>query len=115
MSKRLPHEEQVISDAAVQDFRVRNYRDNHSRDKYKKRVIVDKDDNEIINDIFQVTVSIEGAGDFQNVMIYWEDNGYNNYHDYGLYGAYSTAYYRMKYGDGKLIIYGDGYTVTVLE
>ncbi|MCC8153167.1 MAG: hypothetical protein LIP01_02480 [Tannerellaceae bacterium] len=104
MSKRLPHEEQVISDAAVQDFRVRNYRDNNSPDKYWKRVIVKKDDDEIINDIIQVTVSIEEAGDYQNVMLYWEESGYNNFHDYGLCGLVGVKGVRHHYEIASIIL-----------
>ena len=67
-----------------------------------KNVSVIKNGNLIVNDI--INVAAFDCNIYMRVDILWEDAGYSNYRELGLYGLYGSSYYRMTYIDGILTI-----------
>lgn len=67
-----------------------------------KNVSVRKNGNLIVNDI--INVAAFDCNIYMRVDIMWEDAGYSNYRELGLYGLYGSSYYRMTYIDGILTI-----------
>lgn len=67
-----------------------------------KNVSVIKNGNLIVNDI--INVAAYDCNIYMRVDILWEDAGYTNFKDLGLYGSYGSSYYRMIYIDGILTI-----------
>ena len=70
-----------------------------------KNVSVIKNGNLIVNDI--INVAAYDCNIYMRVDILWEDAGYTNFKDLGLYGSYGSSYYRMIYIDGILTIKSD--------
>ena len=70
-----------------------------------KNVSVIKNGNLIVNDI--INVAAFDCNIYMRVDILWEDAGYSNYKELGLYGLYGSSYYRMTYIDGILTIKSD--------
>lgn len=68
----------------------------------QKNVSVIKNGNLIVNDI--INVAAFDCNIYMRVDILWEDAGYSNYKELGLYGLYGSSYYRMTYIDGILTI-----------
>lgn len=58
-------------------------------------VISKANKDSIINDY--ISVSCLKNPEYLNINIQWEDSGYNNYKDLGLYGYYSSKFCKMKY------------------
>ena len=67
-----------------------------------RSVVVIKNGELIINE--QIPVSVSDRSIYMRVDIMWEDAGYSNYRELGLYGYYSTSYVPMSYRDGELRI-----------
>ena len=70
-----------------------------------KNVSVIKNGNLIVNDI--INAAAYDCNIYMRVDILWEDAGYTNFKDLGLYGSYGSSYYRMIYIDGILTIKSD--------
>ena len=97
MSDRLPIAEERESMRAVLDY----LQDNGTL-TLPKNVSVIKNGNLIVNDI--INVAAFDCNIYLRVDIMWEDAGYSNYRELGLYGLYGSSYYRMTYIDGILTI-----------
>lgn len=97
MSNKLPASEESASQRALLDYRIDNGTLVEARS-----VVVIKNGKLIINEQIPVSVSIQNI--YMRVDIMWEDAGYPNYRDLGLYGYYSTSYVRMSYLEGELRI-----------
>lgn len=97
MSNRLPISEERSSHRAVLDYRIDN-----GTLVSQKNVVVVKDGKLIVNG--KIPVQVSNYDLYMNVNIMWEDAGYPNYRDLGLYGYYSTSYVRISYHDGELRI-----------
>ncbi len=97
MSNRLPIGEQLASHSAVLD-----YRNDNGTLVLQKNVVVVKNGELIINE--QIPVSVSDHNIYMRVDIMWEDAGYSNYRELGLYGYYSTSYVQMSYHDYELRI-----------
>lgn len=70
-----------------------------------KNVSVIKNGELIINT--RIDVGTFDCNIYMRVDILWEDAGYSNYRELGLYGSYGSSYYRMTYIDGFLKINSD--------
>lgn len=70
-----------------------------------KNVSVIKNGKLIVNEI--INVAAFDCNIYMRVDILWEDAGYSNYKDLGLYGLYGSSYYRMTYVDRILKINSD--------
>lgn len=70
-----------------------------------KNIVVLKNGELIINNKFDVVAF--DCNNYMLVDIMWEDAGYSNYKELGLYGRYSTYYVRMSYRNRVLKIYSD--------
>lgn len=99
MSNMIPISEQLASHKAALDYR--NDNDNGTLD-LSKNVEVVKNGVLIINK--QIPVAVSNHNIYMRVDIMWEDAGYSNYRDLGLYGYYSTSYVQMSYHNGELRI-----------
>lgn len=96
MGNKLPISEERASLSALIDYRI----DNGTLVE-PRSVVVIKNGELIINE--QIPVAVAGDN-YMRVDIMWEDAGYSNYRDLGLYGYYSTSYVPMSYCDGELRI-----------
>ena len=67
-----------------------------------KNVSVIKNGKLIVND--KIDVLALKFNSYMSVDIFWENSGYEDYKDLGLYGSYGSSYYRMTYIDGILTI-----------
>lgn len=55
----------------------------------------------ILSDIFKVIFS--NKGNYFNISIMWEEYGYENYKDLGLYGFYGSSYlYELEFNGNNL-------------
>ena len=97
MSNKLLTSEQSDSYRAALDYRI----DNGTLVE-PRSVVVIKNGELIINE--QIPVAVAEHNIYMRVDIMWEDAGYSNYRDLGLYGYYSTSYVPMSYRDGELRI-----------
>lgn len=97
MSNRLPISEERASHRAVLD-----YRNDNGTLVLQKNVVVVKNGELIVNG--EIPVQVLDYNRYMNVNIIWEDAGYPNYRDLGLYGYYSTSYVQMSYHDDELRI-----------
>ena len=97
MSNRLPIGEQLASHSAVLD-----YRNDNGTLVLPKNVEVVKNGVLIINK--QIPVAVSNHNIYMRVDIMWEDAGYPDYRDLGLYGYYSTSYVQMSYHNDELRI-----------
>lgn len=70
-----------------------------------KNVSVIKNGKLIVND--KIDVLALKFNSYMSVDIFWENSGYEDYKDLGLYGSYGSSYYRMTYIDGILTIKSD--------
>ena len=70
-----------------------------------KNVSVIKNGKLIVND--KIDVLALKFNSYMRVDIFWENSGYEDYKDLGLYGLYGSSYYRMTYIDGILTIKSD--------
>jgi hypothetical protein len=88
-------------------------------------VSVEKLDVSIIEDTIQVIFTFSenfGGGradgaDFYNIDIFWEDAGYKNFSDIGLYGRYATDYNKINYDldESTLTIKGDNNIIISIQ
>lgn len=97
MSNKLLTSEQSDSYRAVLDYRYDN-----GTLVLPKNVVVVKNGELIVNE--KIPVGASDHNIYMRVDIMWEDAGYSNYRDLGLYGYYSTSYERISYHDGELRI-----------
>ena len=97
MSNRIPISEQLASHNAALD-----YRNDNGTLVLPKNVEVVKNGELIINE--QIPVAVSNHNIYMRVDIMWEDAGYSNYRDLGLYGYYSTSYVQMSYHNDELRI-----------
>ncbi|WP_295527593.1 hypothetical protein [uncultured Streptococcus sp.] len=97
MSDRLPIAEERESMRAVLDY----LKDNGTL-TLPKNVSVIKNGNLIVNDI--INVAAFDCNIYMRVDISWDEAGYTNFKDLGLYLSYGSSYYRMTYIDGILTI-----------
>mgnify|MGYP000934809110 FL=1 len=67
-----------------------------------KKVSVRKDGKLIVDN--RIEVSAFNCNIYMRVDILWDEAGYTNFKDLGLYGSYGSSYYRMTYIDGILTI-----------
>lgn len=100
MSDRLPIGEERESMRAVLD-----YLKNNGTLTLPKHVSVIKNGKLIVND--KIDVLALKFNSYMSVDIFWENSGYEDYKDLGLYGLYSSSYYRMTYVDRILKIKSD--------
>jgi hypothetical protein len=102
MSDRLPIAEERESMRAVLDY----LKDNVIV-TLPKKVSVRKDGKLIVDN--RIEVSAFDRNIYMQVAISWDDAGYTytSYRNLGLYGTYSTFFYRMTYIDGILTIKSD--------
>ena len=70
-----------------------------------KNVSVIKNGELIVND--KIDVLALNFNSYMSVDIMWEDSGYEDYKDLGLYGLYSSSYCLMTYVDRILKINSD--------
>lgn len=97
MGNKLSISEEGASQRALLDYRI----DNGTLVE-PRSVVVIKNGELIINE--QIPVAVAEYNIYMRVDIMWEDAGYSNYRDLGLYGYYSTSYVPMSYCDGELRI-----------
>ncbi|HFU4494118.1 TPA: hypothetical protein ACGPA7_002115 [Streptococcus suis] len=97
MSNRIPISEQLASHNAALD-----YRNDNGTLVLPKNVEVVKNGELIVNG--EIPVQVLDYIRYTNVNIMWEDAGYPDYRDLGLYGYYSTSYVQMSYHNDELII-----------
>lgn len=97
MSNRLPIGEQLASHSAVLD-----YRNDNGTLVLQKNVVVVKNGELIVNG--EIPVQVLDYNRYTNVYIMWEEAGYPNYRNLGLYGYYSTSYVQMSYHNDELRI-----------
>ena len=105
MSEKLSFQESAKSANAISMYRKDN------SENTNKRVIVKKNGQDIFND--EITVI---AGDYNSdlkVNIMWEDANFD-YKEKGLFGYYSSAYYKVSHANGVLSIYSDDITITIV-
>ena len=51
---------------------------------------------------------------YATINIMWEDYGYKNYRNMGLYGSMNTKWQEVKMtGDNTFTIYGDNYEINI--
>lgn len=80
----------------------------------KKHVIASGTKGTIFNDL--VTVNIAKTNIYCNVNIMWDERmSEKEYKENGLYGYYSTMYYRMCYSKGLLVIKSDDIKIEIHE
>lgn len=97
MSNRISISEQLASHNAALD-----YRNDNGTLVLPKNVEVVKNGKFIVNG--EIPVAVSDHNIYMRVDIMWEDAGYSNYRDLGLYGYYSTSYVKMSYHNDELII-----------
>lgn len=97
MSNRISISEQLASHNAALD-----YRNDNGTLVLPKNVEVVKNGKLIVNG--EIPVQVLDYTRYTNVNIMWEDAGYPDYRDLGLYGYYSTSYVQMSYHNDELII-----------
>jgi hypothetical protein len=97
MSNRLPISEEHASHSAALD-----YRNNNGTLVLQKNVEVVKNGKLIVNG--KIPVQVLDYIRYTNVYIMWEEAGYPDYRNLGLYGYYSTSYVQMSYHNGELRI-----------
>lgn len=97
MSDRLPIAEERESMRAVLDY----LKDNVIV-TLPKKVSVRKDGKLIVDN--RIEVSAFNCNIYMRVDISWDEAGYTNFKDLGLYLSYGSSYYRMTYIDGILTI-----------
>ena len=97
MSNRIPISEQLASYKAALD-----YRNDNGTLVLPKNVEVVKNGELIVNG--EIPVQVLDNIRYMNVNIMWEDAGYPDYRDLGLYGYYSTSYVQMSYHNDELKI-----------
>lgn len=78
-----------------------------------KNVSVIKNGKLIVND--KIDILALKFNSYMRVDILWEDSGYEDYKDLGLYGLYGSSYYRMTYIDGILKIKSDDNVEIVIK
>lgn len=78
-----------------------------------KNVSVIKNGKLIVND--EIDVLALKFNSYMSVDIFWENSGYEDYKDLGLYGLYSSSYYRMTYVDRILKIKSDDNVEIVIK
>lgn len=100
MSDRLPIGEERESMRAVLDY----LKDNVIV-TLPKNVSVIKNGKLIVNN--RIDVSAFNCNIYMRVDIMWDEAGYSNYKELGLYGSYGSSYYQMTYIDGILTIKSD--------
>ena len=97
MSNRISISEQLASHNAALD-----YRNDNGTLVLPKNVEVVKNGKLIVNG--EIPVQVLDYTRYTNVNIMWEDAGYPDYRDLGLYGYYSTSYVQMSYHNDELRI-----------
>ena len=100
MSDRLPINEERNSYSAALGYRTDN-----AFYTLEKNVVVVRNGRLLINGVIPVSVSDHLT--HMSINILWEEAGYTNFKDLGLYGSYGSSYYRMTYIDGILTIKSD--------
>lgn len=105
MSKKLSTVESQKSLKAINEYRIDN------PGTKKKRVVVAKSGEEILNDI--VSVVAGNYNIYYKVDIIWEDVGFD-YKENGLNGYYSSTYHVVTYDNGILNIYSDEIVISIL-
>lgn len=108
MGNKLSFGEGLESMSAVLDY----LRDNGTL-TLPKNVSVIKNGKLIVND--KIDVLALKFNSYMRVDILWEDSGYEDYKDLGLYGSYSSSYCRMTYIDGILTIKSDDNVEIVIK
>lgn len=78
-----------------------------------KNVSVIKNGKLIVDD--KIDVLALKFNSYMRVDIFWENSGYEDYKDLGLYGLYGSSYYRMTYIDGILKIKSDDNVEIVIK
>ena len=109
MGNKLSVGEGLENMSAVLDY----LKDNGTSLTLPKNVSVIKNGKLIINKI--INVATFDCNIYMRVDIMWEDAGYSNYKDLGLYGSYGSSYYRMTYVDRILKINSDDNIEIVIE
>lgn len=114
MSNKLSAQDQRSSEDAIYYFKM----ECTSPDIFKTRVqVVDRDNCNIV-DNDSITIRVVQQYAWQEIPIMWEDAGLTRtgFNKLGLYGIYSTSYYKMEFLDStkQLKIYSNDSNLIIL-
>ena len=93
MSKKLKFNEVAESMGAINQL----MRDSGSKTFNANIHVYDYNRKELLLQYFNSRIDLGIDSQRYHVNILWEDYGLNNYHDFGLWGYYSTDFINMKY------------------
>lgn len=62
---------------------------------------------------YNVPIRVVNKGSYGALAIEWDDYGFANYSDYGLYETYGTGYYDFAYTNEILIIFNDNLKISI--
>ena len=95
---------------------IRALNDDFDKSKYvltEVRVRAVVNDTEVLDDTIKTDFTFDGHN-WGSINFYWEDSGYKNFKELGLYGQISSQWQRIKEtGQRLLTVFGDTYTIEV--